>query len=358
MELSVGDLHRASGGCFVGLYCQVYPTATGSTTARFDDGFLTGFAGFGTHYYHGDHLGSARLMTDSLGNSAWSATYLPFGTEWNAQPTSNHYKFTGKERDAESNLDYFGARHYASAMGRFMSADRNNAILTRQNLEAGGLPSAAATGYLDGYLENPQNWNQYAYVRNNPIRFVDTTGAAPVDGHHLIISRNILTSPLREILRIKSRLALYPVMAGPTSRASIRCIASTVRRLSRRSRRQSRQPGTETPGASLNGGPSHRDPKLNGARDPNFLDELEANNPGARAALAAAITGYRVSTLLAARILAAGLALEIMRMPQVFFIDVQKLMNQGTRTQASDPEANRPPPHSRCLMTRAGQCVD
>jgi RHS repeat-associated protein len=37
--------------------------------------------------------------------------------------TDNHYKFTGKERDAESGLDYFGARYYASSMGRFMSPD-------------------------------------------------------------------------------------------------------------------------------------------------------------------------------------------------------------------------------------------
>jgi RHS repeat-associated protein len=40
-----------------------------------------------------------------------------------ASCVSNHYKFTGKEREAESGLDYFGARHYASTMGRFMSPD-------------------------------------------------------------------------------------------------------------------------------------------------------------------------------------------------------------------------------------------
>jgi hypothetical protein len=51
-----------------------------------------------------------------------------------------------------------------------MTPDRNNVILTTRTLEAGGLPSEAATGYLDGYLEDPQNWNEYAYVRNNPLR--------------------------------------------------------------------------------------------------------------------------------------------------------------------------------------------
>src|SRR6266481_9532975 len=137
-----------AGAASVGLYCQVYPTATGAATERFDDGFLTGFGGFGTHYYHGDHLGSARLMTDSLGNSAWSATYLPFGTDWNAQPTSNHYKFTGKERDTESGLNNFGARYNASTMGRWMSPD--------------------AINLTDERIFNPANTlNKYGYGGNN-----------------------------------------------------------------------------------------------------------------------------------------------------------------------------------------------
>jgi len=50
--------------------------------------------------------------------------YYPYGGE--IQITSgdpNHYKFTGKERDSESGLDYFGARYDASSMGRFMTPD-------------------------------------------------------------------------------------------------------------------------------------------------------------------------------------------------------------------------------------------
>ena len=62
-------------------------------------------------------------------------------------------KFTGKERDAESGLDYFGARHFSSAMGRFLSPDP-----------------------LAGHLINPQSLNRYTYVLNNPLVNTDPTG--------------------------------------------------------------------------------------------------------------------------------------------------------------------------------------
>jgi len=144
-----------SGAASVSLYCQIYQP-TGLTTARFDDAFLTGASGLGVRYYHADHLGSARLMTDSSGNQTWSATYLPFGQEWNPQVTTNHYKFTGKERDAESGLDNFGARYNSSSMGRFMSPDP--IVITRRR------------------VTDPQRFNLYAYARNNPLRYTDPTG--------------------------------------------------------------------------------------------------------------------------------------------------------------------------------------
>lgn len=67
---------------------------------------------------------------------------------------------TGKERDAESGLDYFGARYYASSMGRMMSPDW----------------SAKAEPVPYAKLDNPQSLNLYAYVGNNPLRFTDPTG--------------------------------------------------------------------------------------------------------------------------------------------------------------------------------------
>jgi RHS repeat-associated protein len=64
--------------------------------------------------------------------------------------------FTGKERDTESGNDYFGARYYASTMGRFLSPD----------------PS----GLLAQHPENPQSWNLYVYALNNPLSNLDPNG--------------------------------------------------------------------------------------------------------------------------------------------------------------------------------------
>jgi len=58
-----------------------------------------------TSYYHGDHLGSARMMTSGYGYGSWQATYLPFGMEVNPQSTRNNYKFTGMGHEPETGLD-------------------------------------------------------------------------------------------------------------------------------------------------------------------------------------------------------------------------------------------------------------
>jgi len=63
---------------------------------------------------------------------------------------------TSKERDAETGLDYFGARYMSSAQGRFTSPDPIHIMPQK--------------------LLDPQQWNMYAYVRNNPLRFLDPTG--------------------------------------------------------------------------------------------------------------------------------------------------------------------------------------
>jgi RHS repeat-associated protein len=70
------------------------------------------------------------------------------------------YRYTGKERDTESGLDYFGARYYASSMGRWMSPDWADK------------PEAVPYSSLD----NPQSLNLYGYVGNNPLSRADADG--------------------------------------------------------------------------------------------------------------------------------------------------------------------------------------
>ncbi len=109
-----------------------------------------------TNYYISDQLGSTRMEIGAEGWPVSSDTYYPFGQELAASSSPNNYKFTGNERDAESGNDYFGARYYASSMGRFMSPD----------------PSQLA--YAD--QTNPQSLNLYSYGRNNPLVNTDPTG--------------------------------------------------------------------------------------------------------------------------------------------------------------------------------------
>jgi RHS repeat-associated protein len=91
---------------------------------------------------------------------------LPYGEEYNPQITTNNYKFTGKERDAETGLDYFGARYYGNALGRFLTPDW----------------AAKATGVPYADFGDPQSLNLYSYVRNNPLARIDPDGHCPAPG--------------------------------------------------------------------------------------------------------------------------------------------------------------------------------
>jgi RHS repeat-associated protein len=119
----------------------------------------------GTVFYSlGDHLSTSRVIVQASQTTAcYEADYLPYGKERVITDTCpQNYKFTGKERDAESGLDYFGARSYASAFGRFQTPDEP---------------------FIDQHLGEPQSWNLYAYVRNNPLIYVDPTGQGLMTAH-------------------------------------------------------------------------------------------------------------------------------------------------------------------------------
>jgi RHS repeat-associated protein len=113
----------------------------------------TGAVGF----LHGDHLGSTTLVTASTGAVVQRIRYDPFGAVLDNTITAGaegtRHLYTGAELDARSGLLYLRARYYHPKFGRFLTPDT-----------------------LVPDLHEPQAWNRYSYVQNNPLRYVDPTG--------------------------------------------------------------------------------------------------------------------------------------------------------------------------------------
>jgi len=108
------------------------------------------------YFVHADHIGSSNVLTNESGQRASLFEYKPFGSlayaaEDNSYDTDK--RFTGKTYDNSSGLHYYGARYYDSELGRFITAD----------------PTIQ-------HPYDPQDFNRYAYCRNNPVKYVDPTG--------------------------------------------------------------------------------------------------------------------------------------------------------------------------------------
>src|SRR5258708_3754880 len=121
----------------------------------------------GPEFLTADHLGSTRVLTNAAQGIVSRHDFRPFGDEipgtgirqgitgYN-QDGGVRQEFTSKERDAETGLDFFGARYFSGAQGRFTSTDP--IAMTREK------------------LKDPQQLNMYAYARNNPLAYVDPKG--------------------------------------------------------------------------------------------------------------------------------------------------------------------------------------
>ena len=109
----------------------------------------------GTVYYlHADHLGSTSVTTDGSGALVNSQTYFAFGAiRSSAGNQVSDHGFTGQKFDAGDALMYYGARYYDPLLARFTQADTI-------------VPGAG----------NPQSFNRYSYVLDNPVRYTDPTG--------------------------------------------------------------------------------------------------------------------------------------------------------------------------------------
>ena len=120
-----------------------------------------------TRYITNDHLGSPRVITNQSGAVLSRRDFMPFGEEAfigvgnranghdYTYGDSTRQKFTGYERDEESNLDFGQARYYSSSLGRFFSVDPENA---------------------GAKIFDSQSWNGYTYVRGNPLVYTDPDG--------------------------------------------------------------------------------------------------------------------------------------------------------------------------------------
>jgi len=118
------------------------------------------------YYYASDQINSTRIITDSTGTVVYNALFDPYGgieKQWvnTYQPS---LKFSGKERESKSEMDYFGARYYDHLRYRFISVDP---MINKEEA-----------------LMNPQLWNLYSYCRNNPVTFSDPNGTYEKDVHY------------------------------------------------------------------------------------------------------------------------------------------------------------------------------
>jgi RHS repeat-associated protein len=110
-------------------------------------------------YYHLDGVGSVRAVTNQSGQLVRRHDFFPFGEGDGVVQGNDPLRFTGKERDAETGLDYFSARYYASRTGRFTTVDPV-------------IP-------IEDALLDPQRWNRYSYVMNRPLVLTDPDGRCP-----------------------------------------------------------------------------------------------------------------------------------------------------------------------------------
>ena len=114
--------------------------------------------GTGLQYLLTDHLGSTVAVTNQSGTLTSQQRYLPFGaarTIPNSPILGTDFTYTGQRKldDGMGGVMDYKARFYSPALGRFQQPDTI-------------IPNAA----------NPQSWNRFSYVRNNPILFNDPTG--------------------------------------------------------------------------------------------------------------------------------------------------------------------------------------
>lgn len=120
-------------------------------------------------YFTHDSHGTVRVALSAQGDVLARAMFTPFGEQIHSAATIQNgfdpasISFTGEVHDPDTGLDNYKYRHYNAALGRWMSPD----------------PSSLHYSQLD----NPQTYNLYSYVTNDPLLYVDVDGLFEEDGN-------------------------------------------------------------------------------------------------------------------------------------------------------------------------------
>jgi len=195
-----------------------------------------------TTYFHNDHLGTPRAITDATGQVVWEGETLPFGTEYTSTGSrADHYTFTGHEWDAGLDLHYMHARYYSPEIGRFITVD-----------PVGAVPDLSVTSQDISVSPSP--------VQNQPCTVtvrVYNLGTGSVSGFDIELYEGsgmggtLIGSQTRTGMLAPGAFALHafpwvPVTAGPAELFAVvdatmstyeRRLTADVRKLSRSSQR-------------------------------------------------------------------------------------------------------------------------
>jgi len=132
----------------------------------------------GKRYYHTDHIGSIRKITDERGKVKTVYRYYAFGKKRFSKGEKKRHSFTGREDEEEFGLMYYRARYYDPSIGRFISPDPFTRGPDDPRISYRNNWYAKVHGEATLYAEwlNPHNFNRYLYCNNNLVRYVDPLG--------------------------------------------------------------------------------------------------------------------------------------------------------------------------------------
>jgi RHS repeat-associated protein len=137
-------------------------TGLGAAYVYLGSQLLAQYSNGTTYFVTQDHLGSTRLLTGTNQSTTESPDYYPFGQRYTGDTGYTSHEFASTIWDPETGLDHADFRQYTPPQGRWLT------------------PDPAGLAAVDP--ANPQSWNRYAYVLNNPLGITDPSGLCGSDG--------------------------------------------------------------------------------------------------------------------------------------------------------------------------------